>query len=63
MTQVRKDVLKVVGNNPSISQSEVARKIGVSRRVAHYHIKNLEESGLVEVKIHGKSSKCYLKDT
>jgi predicted transcriptional regulator len=55
-------VLTIVKNNQGLSQKDIAKRIGVSSQVINYHIKLLEDSGLIKVDRSRRKSRVYATD-
>jgi predicted transcriptional regulator/uncharacterized membrane protein len=55
-------ILTIVKNNQGVSQKEIAKRIGVSSQVINYHIKILEDSGLIKVDRTRRKSRVYATD-
>ena len=62
LSDIQESILNVINENKGISQSKIAEKIGVSRKVVNYHINILDQAGLILVEIHGRESACYPKE-
>ena len=56
-------ILTIVKNNHGVSQKDIARRIGVSSQVINYHIKLLEDAGLIQVDRTRRKSRVYATDT
>jgi predicted transcriptional regulator len=59
VTGSQKLVLEAIRKNPGLSQSDIARMLGVSRMVVSYHVSSLERLGLVEGHKEGRESHLY----
>lgn len=55
----QKAILNEIRRSPGRSQSEVARKLGISRMVVYYHITELERMGLVSSRKDGRATGLY----
>jgi uncharacterized membrane protein/predicted transcriptional regulator len=53
-------VVKAVRDNPEVSQKRVAELLGVSNQVVNYHVKQLEDSGVLKVDRTARASKLIL---
>jgi len=62
LSEIQESILNVIRENKGISQSKIAEKIGVSRKVVNYHINILDQAGLVLVESQGRESACYLRN-
>jgi predicted transcriptional regulator len=47
LSRIQENILKEIQEDPGITQSQIARKMGVSRKVIFYHVKFLRNSGVV----------------
>ena len=63
LSEIQESILNVIKENKGISQSKIAEKIGVSRKVVNYHINILDQAGLIFVESHGRESACFLVDS
>ncbi|UCG69196.1 MAG: winged helix-turn-helix transcriptional regulator [Thermoplasmata archaeon] len=61
LSEIQESILNVIKENRGISQSKIAEKIGVSRKVVNYHSNILDQAGLIFVESHGRESACYLR--
>lgn len=59
LSEIQEKILNEIKENRGISQSNIARKIGVSRVVVNYHIHILDQAGFIFVESHGRESACY----
>jgi len=55
-------ILTIVKNNQGLSQKDIAKRIGASSQVINYHVKILEDSGLIRVDRSRRRSKVYATD-
>lgn len=63
LSDIQKSILNVIKENKGISQTKIAEKIGVSRKVVNYHVGILDQAGLILVESHGRESACFSLDT
>jgi predicted transcriptional regulator len=47
LSRIQENILKEIQEEPGITQSQIARKLGVSRKVVFYHVKFLRNAGVV----------------
>lgn len=59
LSDIQESIMGVIRENHGISQSKIAEKINVSRKVVNYHINILDQAGLILVESHGRESACY----
>jgi parallel beta-helix repeat protein len=56
-------IFKAVKDFPGISQTEIANKVGATVQVVNYHIKRLQEDGLIKIRMtNGHRSQCFLQN-
>jgi uncharacterized membrane protein/DNA-binding MarR family transcriptional regulator len=55
-------ILTIVKNNQGLSQKDIAKRIGASSQVINYHIKTMEEAGLIEVDRSRRKSRVFATD-
>jgi uncharacterized membrane protein/DNA-binding MarR family transcriptional regulator len=56
-------ILTIVKNNQGLSQKDIAKRIGASSQVINYHVKIMEESGLIRVDRTRRKSRVFATDT
>ncbi len=56
LTEIQMKIIEKIGEEPEISQVEVARSLGVSRQLVNYHITKLVKAGVLKNKRKAKSS-------
>ncbi|MCD6461977.1 MAG: helix-turn-helix domain-containing protein [Thermoplasmata archaeon] len=61
-SRLQKDIIRYLREHPGAGQSEVARALGESKQVIHYHMGVLRERGLVRVEREGRRTLCFLTD-
>jgi DNA-binding MarR family transcriptional regulator len=59
LSSVQQKILRLIKDIPGISQAEIARKLGLARKVVNYHIRILSDAGFVNVELDGRESQCY----
>jgi len=59
LSDIQLSILNVIKEHRGISQSKIAEKISVSRKVVNYHINILNKAGLILVESHGRETACY----
>ena len=57
---IQKRIVAIIGDNPGISQKEIAQKVGVSSPTVNYHIRVLETARMIHVKKLGRRTGCYV---
>ncbi|MFW3145620.1 MAG: VIT domain-containing protein [Thermoplasmatota archaeon] len=48
LSRIQENILKSIEKEPGITQSQIAKRVGVSRKVVFYHVKFLRNSGVVK---------------
>jgi predicted transcriptional regulator len=59
LSDIQESILSVIKENKGISQTKIADKIGVSRKVVNYHVNILNQAGIILVESNGRESACY----
>ena len=55
----KKEVLNAVRRNPGSTQANIARALDISRMMASYHVRSLQDLGLVERRKHGRENLIF----
>ncbi len=63
LTSIQLRILSVVNERPGISQTKISKKIGKNRMIVNYHVKILNDAGIIILEKKGRESQCYLTDT
>jgi DNA-binding MarR family transcriptional regulator len=63
LSNIQESIINVIKDNKGISQTKIADKLGVSRKVVNYHINILDQAGLIFVETQGRESACYIIDS
>jgi DNA-binding MarR family transcriptional regulator len=59
ISDIQGSILKIIRENQGISQSQIADKLKVSRKVINYHINILIQAKLISIEKNGRASACY----
>ncbi len=59
LTSVQLRILSVIDERPGISQSEISRSIGANRMVINYHVRILNDAGIISLEKSGRKIQCY----
>lgn len=59
LSDIQQSILTVIKENRGISQTKIAEKIDVSRKVVNYHVNILDQAGLIFVENRGRETACY----
>ena len=54
-SMIQKAILKMIRQNPSITQTEIAESLETSKQVVNYHVKSLVNDGMLSVSKNGSS--------
>jgi predicted transcriptional regulator len=61
---IQKDIFSAIKNHPGISQTQIAEKTGTTVQVVNYHIKRLQEEGIIRIYMtNGHRSQCFVENT
>ncbi len=60
LSPIQKLIVEKLKNNPGVSQRKLGKLSGESVQVVNYHMKQLEDAGVVEIEKLGNRSKCYV---
>ena len=55
-------IIKIIKENPGITQLDIAEELGVSKQSLNYHTKMLKRRGLIKVAKIKKHSHCYINE-
>lgn len=59
LSDVQESIISVIKENQGVSQTKIADKIGVSRKVVNYHVGILKKAGIIFIETNGRESSCY----
>jgi DNA-binding transcriptional ArsR family regulator len=59
LNDVQEKILQHIRDRPGISQADVARNLGYTRKVVYYHVKILSNAGFIHVETAGRESRCF----
>jgi DNA-binding MarR family transcriptional regulator len=59
LSDIQESILSVIRENQGISQSKIAEKVNVSRKVVNYHVNILDQAGLIFMESQGRETACY----
>jgi DNA-binding MarR family transcriptional regulator len=62
ISDIQDSILKIIRENQGISQSQIAEKLKVSRKVINYHVNILIQAKLISIEKNGRTSACYARD-
>jgi DNA-binding Lrp family transcriptional regulator len=60
LSKIRRAILKIIVDNPAISQTDIATKLGLSIQVVNYHIGILKEANIIRLVKDGFRTKCFI---
>ncbi len=59
LTDIQESILAAIRENQGISQTKIAEGIGVTRKVVNYHVKILDQAGLIYMEDRGRETACF----
>jgi DNA-binding MarR family transcriptional regulator len=59
LSEIQESILATIQENQGISQSKIAERISVSRKVVNYHVNILDQAGLIYMESQGRETACY----
>jgi predicted transcriptional regulator len=59
LNETQKRILKAIRNLAGQTQQEIAKKAGISRQMAYYHLTKLEQKGIIYKETHGVKRRYY----
>jgi DNA-binding MarR family transcriptional regulator len=59
LSETQESIVSVIKENQGISQTQIADKVGVSRKVVNYHVGILRKAGIIFTESNGRESACY----
>ena len=62
MNHIQHEILKIIRENPGITQKEIAGRIGLSTPTVHYHINIMMSARVIDVKRAGRETQCFVED-
>ncbi|MBM4247901.1 MAG: winged helix-turn-helix transcriptional regulator [Euryarchaeota archaeon] len=62
MNHIQHEILKIIRENPGISQKEIARRIGLSTPTVHYHINIMMSARVINVRRVGRETQCFVEE-
>ena len=60
LSEIQMQIVKILRNNPGLTQKEIAQRVSESRRVINYHIKLLEQHNIIRITRSGRETQCYV---
>jgi uncharacterized membrane protein/DNA-binding MarR family transcriptional regulator len=62
MNHIQHEILKIIRENPGISQKDIASRIGLSTPTVHYHINIMMSARVINVKRVGRETQCFVEE-
>jgi hypothetical protein len=59
LTNIQGRIVNTIEKNPGVSQTNISKLIGSSRIVVNYHVKILNDVGMIFMEKEGRESHCY----
>jgi DNA-binding MarR family transcriptional regulator len=62
LSDIQESILSTIRANQGISQSRIAESIGVTRKVVNYHVRILDQAGLIYMEDRGRETACFARE-
>jgi DNA-binding MarR family transcriptional regulator len=62
LSDVQESILSTIRTHQGISQTRIAERIGVTRKVVNYHVKILDQAGLIYMEDRGRETACFARE-
>jgi DNA-binding MarR family transcriptional regulator len=62
LSGIQETILATITANQGISQSSIAKSIGVTRKVVNYHVRILDQAGLIYMEDKGRETACFARE-
>jgi DNA-binding MarR family transcriptional regulator/5-hydroxyisourate hydrolase-like protein (transthyretin family) len=62
LSHIQLSIVTTIRENQGISQSKIAERINVTRKVVNYHVSILDQAGLIHVEASGRETACFVVD-
>jgi DNA-binding MarR family transcriptional regulator len=62
LSDIQESILATIRDNQGISQSRIADAIGVTRKVVNYHVRILDQAGLIYMEERGRETACFSRE-
>jgi DNA-binding MarR family transcriptional regulator len=62
LSDIQESILATIRAHQGISQSRIAESIGVTRKVVNYHVKILDQAGLIYMEDRGRETACFARE-
>ncbi len=59
LSDIQESIMATIRANQGISQSRIADAIGVTRKVVNYHVRILDQAGLIYMEERGRETACF----
>ena len=60
LSKIRRAIIQIIMDNPGISQTDIASKLGLSNQVVNYHIRIMKEANFVNIVKDGFRTRCFV---
>ncbi len=60
LSQLRRSIVTTIVENPGISQTEIALKLGLSNQVVNYHVGIMKKANIIKIAKDGYRTRCYI---
>ena len=62
LSAIQESIVATIRENQGISQSRIAEAIGVTRKVVNYHVRILDQAGLIYMEERGRETACFSRE-
>ena len=62
LSEIQESIMTTIRANEGISQSKIAESIGVTRKVVNYHVRILDQAGLIYMEDRGRETACFARE-
>ena len=62
LSDIQESIIATIRENQGISQSRIADAIGVTRKVVNYHVRILDQAGLIYMEERGRETACFSRE-
>jgi len=59
LSEIQESIMAIIKENQGISQTGIAERINVSRKVVNYHVSILDQAGLIYMESRGREMACF----
>ncbi len=59
LSGTRLSIANLISSTPGLSETELAQWLNLSKQTVHYHVREMESTGMVKVNREGGSARCF----